>query len=65
MTRDTAFEELSAIHGAPPPVIWIRMPNQGKATVLKLLLQQRTVLQETLQEKGIACIELGPQGTDE
>jgi hypothetical protein len=33
--------------------------------VLKLLLQQRTVLQETLQEKGIACIELGPQGTDE
>lgn len=65
VTRDADFEELSAIHGAPPPVIWIRIPNQGKAAVLKLLLQQRTVLQETLQEKGIACIELGPQETDE
>jgi hypothetical protein len=45
-------------------VIWIRIPNQAKAAVLKLLLQHRAVLQDALQEKGIACIELGPQGID-
>jgi len=64
VTRDADFEELSAVHGAPPQVIWIRIPNQAKAAVLKLLLQHRAVLQEALQEKGIACIELGPQGID-
>lgn len=62
VTRDADFEELSAIHGAPPPVIWIRIPNQEKSAVLKLLLKNRELLQEILQEKGIACIELGPQG---
>lgn len=41
------------------------MPNQAKAAVLKLLLSHRLVLQEALQEKGIACIELGPQGADQ
>jgi len=65
VTRDADFEELSAIHGALPQVIWIRTSNQGKALVLKLLLQHRSVLEETLQEKGIACIELGPYGIDQ
>lgn len=65
VTRDADFEELSAIHGRPPPVIWIRIPNQEKTAVLKLLLKHRAVLEETLQEKSIACIELGPQGVDQ
>lgn len=64
VTRDADFEELSAIHGTPPPVIWIRIPNQAKAAVLKLLLGHQLALQEALQEKGIACVELGPQGVD-
>ncbi|MBK7766791.1 MAG: DUF5615 family PIN-like protein [Sulfuritalea sp.] len=64
VSRDADFEELSAIHGAPPPVIWIRIPNHGRSAVLKLLLKHRDLLQETLQEKGVACIELGPQGVD-
>jgi predicted nuclease of predicted toxin-antitoxin system len=65
VTRDADFEELSAIHGAPPHVIWIRTPNQGISAVLKLLLKHRAVLFETLQEKDIACVELGPQGVDQ
>ena len=65
VTRNADFEELSAIHGAPPPVIWIRIPNQAKSAVLKLLLKHRELLQGILQEKGIACIELGPYGIDQ
>lgn len=64
VTRDADFEEISAIRGAPPQVIWIRMPNQGRAAVLKLLLQHRIDLEEALREEDIACIELGPQGVD-
>ncbi len=62
VTRDADFEELSAIHGSPPQVIWIRVPNQAKAAVLKLLLANCAVLHETLYEQGVACVELGPQG---
>ncbi|MDZ4255937.1 MAG: DUF5615 family PIN-like protein [Sulfuritalea sp.] len=65
VTRDADFEELSAIHGAPPPVIWIRIPNHAKSVLLKLLLTHRAVLQDTLHEKGVACIELGPHGIDQ
>ena len=65
VTRDADFEELSAIHGAPPHVIWLRVPNQAKAAVLKLLLRHRALLEEALQEKSVACIELGPHGVDQ
>jgi predicted nuclease of predicted toxin-antitoxin system len=65
VTRDADFEELSSIHGAPPQVIWLRVPNQGKADLLKLLLKYHTVLHETLQESNVACIELGPQGINQ
>lgn len=64
VTRDADFEEISAIRGAPPQVIWIRMSSQGRAAVLKLLLQHRIALEEALREKDIACVELGPQGVD-
>ena len=62
VTRDGDFEELAAIRGAPPQVIWLRVPNQAKSAVLNLLLKHRAALQESLLESGITCIELGPQG---
>lgn len=62
VTRDADFEELSTIFGAPPQVIWLRIPNQTKSAVLNLLLKHHAVLRESLQEKGITCVELGPQG---
>lgn len=65
VTRDADFEELSAILGAPPKVIWLRMPNQARSAVLGLLLRHQTELHASLQEKGITCIELGPQGVNQ
>jgi predicted nuclease of predicted toxin-antitoxin system len=62
VTRDADFEELSAILGAPPQVIWLRMPNLDKSAVLNLLLRHHAELDAALQEKDITCIELGPQG---
>lgn len=65
VTRDADFEELSAILGAPPQVIWLRIPNQAKSAVLNLLLRHHAELHESLQEKDITCIELGPQGINQ
>ncbi len=59
VTRDADFEELSALNGMPPQVIWLRMSNPSKPTTLHLLLDNRGMLEEALREDGIACVELG------
>lgn len=62
VTRDADFEELSTVHGCPPHVIWIRGENMSKATVLNLLLTNRSAIEAALREDGVACIELGLGG---
>jgi predicted nuclease of predicted toxin-antitoxin system len=63
VTRDADFEELSALNGQPPQVLWLRNPNQTKSAILSLLLKNKTRLEEALQENGIGCIELGRDET--
>ncbi|PWB44064.1 MAG: hypothetical protein C3F19_02040 [Rhodocyclales bacterium] len=62
VTRDADFEELSALYGQPPQVLWLRSPNQSKPATLSLLLENRDAIVAALHEKGIACVELGRQG---
>lgn len=59
VTRDADFEELSALRGMPPQVVWLRTPNPSKSLVLQLLQVNRSMLEEVLREEGIACVELG------
>lgn len=62
VTRDADFEELSALYGQPPQVLWLRAPNQSKSATLSLLVDNRDAIEAALREKGIACVELGYQG---
>lgn len=64
VTRDADFEELSALNGMPPQVIWLRTSNPSKSTALNLLLDNRTMLEEALREVGIACVELGLEDSE-
>lgn len=59
VTRDGDFEELSALYGQPPQVLWLRTPNQPKSAMLSLLIENRDAIHAALHEKGIACVELG------
>lgn len=59
VTRDADFEELSALLGQPPQVIWIRVPNVSKSALLNLLLDNKNLLFDALQAQGVDCIELG------
>jgi predicted nuclease of predicted toxin-antitoxin system len=59
VTRDADFEELSALHGHPPRVIWLRTPNPAKSATLNLLLNNKVWLEEALRDNDVGCVELG------
>jgi len=58
VTRDADFEELSLVWGQPPKVIWLKTKNQSRAATLKILLNNRTMIEEALQHLGQACVEV-------
>ncbi len=62
VTRDADFEELSSVLGAPPKVIWLRIPNQSKSAVLNLFAKHQTTLCSLLDNAKTTCIELGSEG---
>jgi predicted nuclease of predicted toxin-antitoxin system len=58
VTRDADFQELSLVWGAPPQVIRLRTPNQTRAAVLKLLLDNKEAICTALETQALASIEL-------
>lgn len=58
VTRDADFEELSLVWGQPPKVIWLKTRNQSRATTLKILLDNRLMIEEALLNRGQACVEV-------
>ncbi len=58
VTRDADFEELSLVWGAPPKVIWLKTPNLTRAATLKILLENKLQIHESLLAHDMACIEL-------
>lgn len=58
VTRDADFQELSLVWGAPPQVVRLRTPNQTRAAVLKLLLDNKASIVSALETDARASIEL-------
>lgn len=58
VTRDADFQELSLVWGQPPQVIWLKTRNQARAATLKILLDNRAMIEEVLLNRGQACIEV-------
>ncbi len=52
------MEELSVLRGAPPHVIAIKGGNSSKAAVLKLLLDNTQVIQDTIEVARLARVAL-------
>jgi predicted nuclease of predicted toxin-antitoxin system len=59
VTRDADFEEISALRGQPPQVVWIRGHNNSKSALLNLLLTNKSRLIEALNQQGVGCVEIG------
>ena len=58
VTRDADFQELSLVWGQPPKVIRLKTLNQTRATTLKLLIESRDVITESLLDQDLAAIEI-------
>jgi len=58
MTRDADFEELSLVWGQPPQIIWLKTCNQSRAATLRILLDNREMLEIALLNGGLACVEV-------
>jgi predicted nuclease of predicted toxin-antitoxin system len=58
VTQDADFEELSLVRGHPPGIIWIKTSHPTRSTILKLLLDQQTLIDEVLIRQNQGCIEI-------
>ena len=58
VTRDADFEELSIVLGQPPKIIWLKVKNQSRAVILKILIDNLITIEDALFTKNLACLEL-------
>lgn len=58
VTRDADFQELSLVWGQPPKVIRLRTFNQNRAATLKVLLENKAAIIESLVTLDLASIDL-------
>jgi len=58
VTLDGDFQDLSTLLGAPPRVIWIRSNNRRRQSILKLLLDSKTAILQSLETEQNALIQI-------
>ena len=58
LTRDADFQELSLVWGQPPKVIRLKTLNQSRAATLKILLENQSVIAESLMIHDMASVEI-------
>lgn len=60
VTRDADFQELSLVWGQSPKVVRLRTLNQTRAATLKVLIDNRDLIAESLFTNGLASVEIVP-----
>lgn len=60
VTRDADFQELSLVWRQPPKVVRLRTLNQTRAATLKVLIDNRELIVESLLTNGLASVEIVP-----
>lgn len=58
LTRDADFQELSLVWGQPPKVIRLKTLNQSRSATLKILIENKHVIMESLVTQDMASIEI-------
>jgi predicted nuclease of predicted toxin-antitoxin system len=60
VTRDADFQELSPVWGQPPKVIRLKTLNQSRTATLKVLIDNRDAIIESLVSNDLASVEIIP-----
>lgn len=58
VTLDSDFEDLSTLLGAPPQVIWLRSRNRTRQSILKLLIDSKAAILQSLELEQNALIQI-------
>lgn len=58
VTKDSDFNDLSALHGAPPKVIWLRIGNCTSADVESILRGHANVIEQFLAHAREPILEI-------
>lgn len=59
VSRDADFHELSLLHGQPPKLIWLRMGNCDKATIIRALTDYQIEIENALRHENKPIVEIG------
>ena len=64
VSKDTDFQERSALHGAPPKVIWLAIGNAGTSAVADLLSRSQEALLsfDTDTDASVLALSLETKG---
>jgi predicted nuclease of predicted toxin-antitoxin system len=58
VTQDSDFNDLSALFGFPPKIIWIRSGNMRTAEIADILTSNYSSIQTFLDDKALGCFEI-------
>lgn len=58
LSRDSDYYDLSLIKGSPPQVIWLKIGNCSKQTVVDLLIKKKKILGKLLESENLTCVEI-------
>jgi predicted nuclease of predicted toxin-antitoxin system len=58
VTQDSDFNDLTALYGFPPKIIWIRSGNLKTDDIVELLIKNQKKIQDFLQDENLGCFEI-------
>ena len=62
VSKDSDFQERSVLLGAPPKIIWLRVPNCATTEIEQVLRAAASTLTRFIKEDEESCLVLGPRG---
>jgi predicted nuclease of predicted toxin-antitoxin system len=58
VTQDSDFNDLTALHGFPPKIVWIRSGNLRTDEIADLLIKKLDAIQDFLKDDNLGCLEI-------
>ena len=58
ITHDNDFNDLMAIRGFPPKIVWLRTGNRSRKFTADLLIRSKQVIEELLETEEYGLLEI-------
>ena len=58
VTQDSDFNNLTALNGSPPKIVWIRSGNLRTEEIAELLIKNQSSIQDFLNNEELGCLEI-------